>query len=72
MTGPTKEQLLADPCSPFWALEVLRASERLDPIDYVNGLEVLLAEARQRLEDAQLQLRRYHAETDSLPPVRGY
>ncbi len=51
MRVPSKQELLTDPASPNWAKEILRVSERIDPVDYINVLETLLAEARQRYGD---------------------
>ncbi len=46
----TKNDILNDPCAPFWAKDIIRMSERIDIVDYINGLEVLLKEARERAE----------------------
>ncbi len=50
MRVPTKQDLLADPSTPRWAKELLEVSGRIDPLDYINALETLLAEARRRIK----------------------
>ncbi len=50
MNSPTKRQLLDDYSFPDWGKDILRTSERLDPVDYLNVLECLAREARERHE----------------------
>jgi hypothetical protein len=38
---PTPEELLADPCTPFWAQDVIRVALKKDCIDAANVLDVL-------------------------------
>lgn len=67
MRVPTKREMLADPSTPRWAKDLLEVSGRIDPVDYLNVLEVLLAEAKQRIPDDN----RYGGRS-SLPCWRPY
>jgi hypothetical protein len=38
---PTPKQLLDDPCTPFWAKDVIRIALQKDSVDAANTFEVL-------------------------------
>jgi hypothetical protein len=38
---PTPQQLLNDPCTPFWAQDVIRIALQKDAVDVANMFEVL-------------------------------
>ena len=41
MGAPTPEELMADPSTPMWAVDLIRFLFRKDPVDVANTLEVL-------------------------------
>ena len=46
----TVEELAKDPCTPYWALDVINAAARRDPLDAALTLEVLAGAFTRRAE----------------------
>jgi hypothetical protein len=48
LTTPTPQELLADPCTPFWAKDVIRVALTKDCCDVAGVFEVLSASFNER------------------------
>jgi Family of unknown function (DUF6011) len=54
---PTPEELLLDPCTPFWAADVIRVALKKDPCDVCGVFEVLAKSFNARVELIQKSAR---------------
>lgn len=52
------DQILSDPCAPFWARDLVRVIRAKDPVDVVHTLEHLTAIARAETNEVALQYSR--------------